>query len=321
MKFIIPVFLLFFVASCSTTRNAAQKDQHLVNTEPTPTITPIESKKPLHIKGTITDSLGEPIEGALVQLIQDNQLVIQMETNAMGVYTFSGVPEGVYDLEVNYPGFETAYFCCIELSESKWVDFKLVRSDVPNVISLKPIIYLYPQDETDIHVQLNYKGELTHTYPKYPEDGWRVRAHPDGRLFDKNGKEYYALFWEGKPINPIIPTSGFVVAGNKTIEFLEEKLAELGLNRREANEFIMFWLPQMENNPFNLIHFSTDAYEELAELNVSPAPETVIRVMMIIKPLQREIDFPLQDISSLKMVRKGYCVVEWGGSFWPVVVN
>ena len=36
---------------------------------------------------------------------------------------------------------------------------------------------------------------------------------------------------------------GFIVKGKDTITFLKEKLAQLGLNEREANEFIIYSLP------------------------------------------------------------------------------
>ena len=43
----------------------------------------------------------------------------------------------------------------------------------------KPVIYLYPEQETTVSVSLDYAGTLTATYPAY-EDGWRVTAEPDG---------------------------------------------------------------------------------------------------------------------------------------------
>ena len=177
----------------------------------------------------------------------------------------------------------------------------------------KPIIYLYPEKDMLVDVQLDIKGELTHTYPKY-NNGWQVKASPDGTLIDKEGKEYYALYWEGNNDQQFSPTDGFVVPGDKTSEFLEASLETLGLNRREANEFIVFWLPILESNPYNLIHFSTTEYEDMAKLNISPKPETVIRVMMVYKPLQAPIEFPQQDLRKLSKLRKGFTVVEWGGS-------
>lgn len=176
----------------------------------------------------------------------------------------------------------------------------------------KPIIYLYPEDTTDIIVSLNLNGKLTHTYPRY-ENGWKVTAHPDGTLFDQNGKEYYALYWEGQNAVPFTLNEGAIVKGENTIAFLEASLETLGLNRREANEFIMYWLPRMENNAYNLIHFSTDEYESIAGLNVTPKPETMIRVMMVFQPLKNSMDLPKQNLEAIGKTRKGFTVVEWGG--------
>ncbi|MBL4705955.1 MAG: DUF2490 domain-containing protein [Flavobacteriales bacterium] len=180
----------------------------------------------------------------------------------------------------------------------------------------KPIIYLYPDSIMDVQVQLDYSGKLIHTYPQYV-NGWKVTAHPDGTLIGADGKEYYALYWEGIPKESCTIKEGVVVPGNQTIEFLEKTLAELGLNRREANEFIIYWLPEMENNRYNLIHFSSSEYEETAKLSITPTPETMIRIMMIFQPLDEEVSIKKQDLSLLKKERKGFTVVEWGGQMLP----
>lgn len=75
-------------------------------------------------------------------------------------------------------------------------------------------------------------------------------------------------------------SKGFCVKGKDTAAFLEGALEQLGLTRREANEFIVYWLPHMEQNPYNIISFQTDAYTNAAELKVSPEPDTLIRVFM-----------------------------------------
>ena len=50
----------------------------------------------------------------------------------------------------------------------------------------KPVIYLYPEQETDVRVTLDLAGELTCAYPAYG-DGWSVHAAPDGTLTDESG--------------------------------------------------------------------------------------------------------------------------------------
>ena len=63
----------------------------------------------------------------------------------------------------------------------------------------KPVLYLYPEEETEVTVTLDFDGTLTSTYPDYG-DGWTVTARPDGTLTDPaTGREYYCLFWEGSP--------------------------------------------------------------------------------------------------------------------------
>ena len=176
----------------------------------------------------------------------------------------------------------------------------------------KPVIYLYPEEETKVTVQLDYAGELTCTYPEYG-DGWHVIARPDGTLQNlKDGKEYSYLFWEGAGQAEYDLSSGFVVKGEDTAEFLQEKLAELGLIPAEYNEFIVYWLPRMEKNAWNLITFQTEAYTSQAALHVEPEPDTVIRVFMAYAALEKPVDMPEPMLHTPE--RKGFTVVEWGGT-------
>ena len=178
----------------------------------------------------------------------------------------------------------------------------------------KPIIYLYPQQETEVTVKAGHSEKFTHTYPKYT-DGWRVLAKPNGDLTDlQTGRHLYALYWEGENTTHLKIKDGFVVKGADTIPFLEDKLAFLGLNEREAEEFIIYWLPKLENNPYNLIHFESIAQQnENMPLDITPKPDTMIRVLMEYKPLEDEIDLPEQILPPTP-TRTGFTVVEWGGT-------
>ena len=174
----------------------------------------------------------------------------------------------------------------------------------------KPVAYLYPQTETEVTVKLDYDGELTCTYPAYA-DGWTVSARPDGTLTDKDGQTYRYLYWEGVTDQVYDFSSGFCVAGSDTAAFLEDALEQLGLSRAEANEFIIYWLPKMQENPYNLIAFQTDAYTQSARLTVTPEPDTMLRVFMAWKPLNRAQPIEPQTFPSFE--RDGFTVVEWGG--------
>lgn len=193
-----------------------------------------------------------------------------------------------------------------DLLTIKGSDFQLE----PN-IAYKPVIYLYPEKETEVSVNLTLDGELTCTYPKY-ENGWKVTASPDGTLTDAKGQTYNYLYWEGETNVQYDFSKGFCVKGEYTAAFLEDALANLGLTRREANEFIVFWLPMMEQNPYNVISFQTDIYTDAAKLEVTPSPDTLIRVFMAWQKADAFVEIPRQELSAPE--RKGFTVVEWGGT-------
>lgn len=175
----------------------------------------------------------------------------------------------------------------------------------------KPVIYLYPQQETNIQVNLDLNGKFTCTYPPY-NNGWNVIAKPDGTLTNlSDNKEYSYLYWEGESKANYDMSKGFVVKGEDTATFLQEKLAYLGLTPREYNEFIVYWLPILQENPYNLITFQGKAYTDSAKLTVAPKPDSVLRVFMAYKPLQKSIEIEEQELAHFE--RKGFAVVEWGG--------
>lgn len=177
----------------------------------------------------------------------------------------------------------------------------------------KPLIYLYPEEEQEISVRLIYDGQLTCTYPEYKE-GWNVIAKPDGTLINlEDNMEYSYLFWEGITQRGFWDLSrGFVVKGDDTKDFLQYTLSEMGLTPKEYNEFIVYWLPHMQDNEYNLIHFSGDKYKDLAQLKITPKPDSILRVYMVFKPLNEYIE--VQEQIFPKFEREGFTVVEWGGT-------
>ena len=183
-----------------------------------------------------------------------------------------------------------------------------------NSPNLKPIIYLYPTDETKVKVQLEYKDKITCSYPKYINE-WDILAKPDGNLKDLDtDKNLYALYYESERVTKSkIEEEGFVVKGEDSAEFLEEKLKILGLNDRETEEFIVYWLPKLEANKYNYIRFETkEEIEKNMPLEITPNPDTLIRVLMDFKGLEEEIEVKEQQLEPV--ARKGFVAVEWGGT-------
>lgn len=175
----------------------------------------------------------------------------------------------------------------------------------------KPIIYIYPTRETNVTVSYPQYKRFDVSYPEY-KGLWSVIAKPDGTLVDANGRQYYALYWEHTDKLNLNFDEGFIVEGKNTATFLEEKLEILGLNEKERNEFIIYWLPRMQNNKYNLISFQGDNYFNQFEMSVDPKPDIMIRVFMAYKPLKEKVDIKEQKLEPIQ--RSGYTVVEWGGT-------
>ena len=100
--------------------------------------------------------------------------------------------------------------------------------------------------------------------------------------------------------------------GENTADFLEGALAQLGLTEQEVNEFIIYWLPKMEHNPYNLISFQQEAYTDSAKLTIDPAPDTLIRVFMAWQGLDQPVEVEPQILTAPE--RTGFTAVEWGGA-------
>lgn len=198
---------------------------------------------------------------------------------------------------------------------------KIVLKELKNpediiVIAKKPVIYLYPTKKTDITINLDFNGKLLTTFPKY-EKNWSVTGFLDGQIFDKKTNRFYSsLFWDGTqkfPVEHYNYQSGFVVSKNDLSSFLIEKLEYIGLNNTETNEFVQFWLPILEKNDLNFIHFRINSdYDIISTNNVFPKPDTSIRVFMEFYGLEKPIEISQQQLS--KTERKGFTLVEWGGS-------
>lgn len=210
----------------------------------------------------------------------------------------------------------TLYFVELEKSYTEQT-INIVVNDINNSlpnVAYKPIIYIYPEEETNVKVSLGYENKLLVSYPVYNNE-WNVLAKPDGTLIDnKTNRELYSLYYESENnINFKMENEGFVISKDEVIPFLEEKLEILGLNPREQEEFIIYWLPILQKNNYTYIRFATtEEINNNMPLQIEPTPQTTIRVLMTFKGLDEKINVKEQELQ--KVTRNGYTVVEWGAT-------
>lgn len=267
------------------------------------------------LSGIVMDEKGEAAIGAPVKI---KSTKIGTITDFNGRFSISDLKSGLYPLEISYMGFETQIIPVLLFGDTN-INIKLIENKENikeiEVTAYKPAIYLYPTQEQKTTIQLDFKGQLGTTYPKYNQ-GWNVIAKPNGEILNlTDNRKYTYLFWEGAakfPESHFDYKNGFVVAKNELDKFLLEKLSYIGLNNTEINDFIVYWLPQMEKNEYNLVHFFiNDNIDNSAFLNVNPKPDTEIRIFMEFKAVDKS--FQIKEQILPKIERKGFTLVEWGG--------
>ena len=183
----------------------------------------------------------------------------------------------------------------------------------PPIVAYKPALYLYPEEEADVTVEVTFPdGEMTVCWPPYGE-GWRVTAAPDGTLRDADGHEYPYLYWEAA-LGDFTPdfSRGFCIPGSETGAFLHDTLSAMGLTPEEYTDFIVYWLPQMQENAYNVISFQQESYTDTTSLTITPAPDSLLRVHVSYYASAAPVEIAPQEIAPFE--RTGFTAVEWGGS-------
>jgi hypothetical protein len=178
----------------------------------------------------------------------------------------------------------------------------------------KPVIYLYPKETQDIEVKVHTKAGFIITEPEY-NDGWKVRSDSESNIYNyTDGQTYPYLFWESYDNNYQLPTEGFIMEKTTLEEDLTEKLLLYGLNAKEAADFMEFWYPLMleAKEDYFLVKFiDQDEFDRKVPLEITPKPDTVIRVMMDYQNISQSVEIAEPVVVTPK--REGFTVVEWGG--------
>lgn len=218
--------------------------------------------------------------------------------------------DGWSEIQLSEPGFKGGHVTTVEV----WL------YQQTNNVKRKPVIYLYNDEVLSCTVQINPFGQFTFTYPEY-NDGWEVVVKPDVGL-SVEGKVYPYLFWEASSPGLFYDVNqgtmeGFFIATDTAVDFLDHQLSLLGLNSTEKTDFITYWGPELQKEPYALIQFSVDEdyQKDIAALKITPHPESSRRVFMLYSGLSEPnpgVELVTPSWSSFE--RKRFTLVEWGGT-------
>jgi hypothetical protein len=153
------------------------------------------------------------------------------------------------------------------------------------------------------------------TIPPYPKNGWNVVADPDGTIH--YGSEIFDyLYYEASLPDKLItkPEKGYVMKYDDRKAFLIDLVTKLGLNEKEMNQFVEYWVPILPQANYYFVGvIPQSTLHQLSPLVITPTPQNLIRVSLYFQALDKSVTVlpPL----ILPVNRDGYTAVEWGGIF------
>ena len=179
----------------------------------------------------------------------------------------------------------------------------------------KPAVYLYPKEDSMVSVKLRVKGLITKDMPAY-KNGWNVFATKEGIIDNK----YDYLFYEAFLFGAKFPESGWIVGYGDLRNWFEDNLVRLGLNEKEKNQFIDYWIKELPKANYYQIKLADKKFlDEYMGLDISPKPDTEIRLLFEFAPLSEKIVIDEPEQTAPK--RNGFTVVEWGGILKDNILN
>lgn len=202
----------------------------------------------------------------------------------------------------------------------------------------KPVIYFYNFQPTSLIVKLNLNLEIwepTHLYPTPSSFNRNIITWNCELIKNKeedlnylkmntNKKFYSYIFWEALTLNDdansffINNLRKYYVFDSEVIcDRLDDILHHKGLNTREREDFITYWMPDLVSKKYCMISFMDQCtYDSIANLKIEPCPEKILRVFMVFKPTdsleEYETDNLIEEERFIRENMNESLVVEWG---------
>lgn len=237
----------------------------------------------------------------------ETQNAYPVQTHKNGRFVVDDLPLGSFNLCILEESMWMGPLCRIVTNNigTDYVEF-LQQSPEP---ADAPNIYLYPEIEGKVSVRLELPDNSTiiKAIPDYSE-GWSVNVMPEGKV----DGQYDYLFYETSLFIEKKATTGWIVQGGDLANEFTQILKAYGFVGREIEDFNQFWVPFYSSAERTAAWFAVypqDA-ERMSRLVISPKPDTLMRMLLKIRPLNKPIS--LQAPKIVPVVRNGFTVVEWG---------
>jgi len=172
----------------------------------------------------------------------------------------------------------------------------------------KPNIYLYPQEDIDIHVSLEFPkgGEVIESVPIY-NNGWYVHVDNKGKIDNK----YDYLFYEAIQPDVWQYDKGWCIERELLLEFFQTNLQGYNFTEEEISDFIDYWIPRLIDYDFyNIYPQEGNIIEKVIKINLSIQPKNINRLFYVVIG---KMEYEQLEASSINtFYRNGFTVTEWG---------
>ncbi len=172
----------------------------------------------------------------------------------------------------------------------------------------KPNIYIYPETEIDILVELFFPlgGHIVKSIPEYG-DGWNVNVDETGLINDT----YNYLFYEAVQPDIWQYEKGWCIKKDSLRDFFEMNMNDYNFSENEINDFTEYWIPLLDGFNYFYIYPQTNyLINKVIELRLSEMPDNIGRLFYGIIGSNEYKEIPESDVESFN--REGFTVMEWG---------
>lgn len=218
----------------------------------------------------------------------------------------------LYKSFVTSPDFDVWYANAKAQILSKWDDFMTWIRQAFSVRVLKPNIYLYTNEPTDVLVTFDQDQLLTTSIPDYGT-GWHITTSASSHLTTPSGESYGFLFYESVSARSLMQTTeGYFIPFEKRVAKFTEILDEMGFNQQEIADFTAFWSEKLEENTNYIMYPQyTETVDLAMPITVSPTPDQMERIWFVFEADKGQ---PYTTPEPYHFNRNGdFSVVEWGG--------
>ncbi len=180
-----------------------------------------------------------------------------------------------------------------------------------SIVVYKPNIYVYPEEQSQIHVNLSFPhgGKIITSIPYYG-NGWIINVDTSGFI----NNEYEYLFYESEQPDVWQLNEGWIIKRSELDKFFTENMLSYGFFGREIKDFTDYWIPRLINSEYYEIYpQESDIIETVIKLGISKPPDNILKLFYVIKGVNNDtnnrINIPVENI---QFKRSGFCVTEWG---------